>query len=239
ALTSIVLNDRTDFSLSTTNCDQFADVLAPNQSCTVTLTFQPPNQQAYSTTLVITSNDPITPTATVPVSGIGVNDRSQFQAHNLFDAGGNLLQSGQLCIQGTTPQNAPLNFRAGSGGQVITRPLCTIVTRGSIPDRSLWVPDSSQTAPANVVYHVTVTDKTSGKPVLDYAGVYVTGPIFLLDNYLPPPPQFPLLYGIVPPGGLLGQSLTKKSNNNYDYDWENSGSGVNTSNPYTWSAEQT
>jgi hypothetical protein len=230
-ITSIVLGDTSDFHIAANSCGGY---LAINGSCQVSVTFSPTQTQPYHTTLTFNTNDPINPAIAVNLTGTGVNDWTQVQAHTLIDLAGNPL-NGQLCLQGTDSQNAAVNFRPGSGGQVITRRFCEPVTNGAIPDSSLFVPDSSATSPQNVVYDVTGIDQSNGcggaktppcPIVLEYRGVYITGSLFFLDNYQPPPQQLPLNWaGAAPAGGASGTVLTKNSGANYDYSWLAGGSG--------------
>jgi hypothetical protein len=46
-------------------------VLTPSQTCTVNVTFGPLNGGQYSGTLVIGSNDPVTPSLSIPLKGTG------------------------------------------------------------------------------------------------------------------------------------------------------------------------
>ena len=120
-------------------------------------------------------------------------------AHQISDASGptsGMLQSGQLCFQGTDQFNKPINYRAGTAGVTVTRPACYPVVNGAIPDSTLQIARSDQSSPANVNYHITITDNNTGDTVVDYANVQVVGTdpfgnpnsgsnTFYLDSYKP------------------------------------------------------
>ncbi|MEK6777694.1 MAG: PKD domain-containing protein [bacterium] len=58
------------FSVSSDGCS--GQTLAPLASCTVTVAFNPTSEQAFSDTMIITSNDPNHPNITVNLNGVGI-----------------------------------------------------------------------------------------------------------------------------------------------------------------------
>src|SRR5271166_1816551 len=142
------------------------DTLNPTASNTPQM---PPSPATFSNlSLYIGGTLPPYPAITPPAHSIYLN------ASNIMDVNGNLLQAGNFCVVGVNA-GVPFNYQAGGGGQVTVRPSCIAVTNGGIPANTLFVPDSLYTQPTNVGYTVTVTDRTSGKPVLQYIGIFVSG----------------------------------------------------------------
>jgi photosystem II stability/assembly factor-like uncharacterized protein len=60
-----------DYSITGGSCGQQL-TLAPDESCTIEVAFKPTTAFSRSAEIVVTSNDPQTPTVTIPLTGIGV-----------------------------------------------------------------------------------------------------------------------------------------------------------------------
>lgn len=102
---------------------------------------------------------------------------------NTQDARGRKLLSGSICFQGTDANGTPINFEAGGGGQVSTRPVCAQVSAGVIG--SLQIANPDHTLPAGVVYDVNVFD-SSGARIIHYPLVQLSGSTWSFDSYVTP-----------------------------------------------------
>ncbi len=69
----MTLSDSTNYSLDTGSgsspCGSTTPTISPSSNCTVVITFTPKSTGIFNTTLSIISNDPVTPTINVPMSG--------------------------------------------------------------------------------------------------------------------------------------------------------------------------
>ena len=66
-----VLITGTDATMFTTTSGGGSETIKPGKTLTIRITFKPSSTGAKSSTLEITSNDPITPTVNISLSGIG------------------------------------------------------------------------------------------------------------------------------------------------------------------------
>jgi hypothetical protein len=123
--------------------------------------------------------------------GIAFAQFTTVTASNIQDVSGSKLSSGQFCVDATLAVNASndttaseISFQAGGGGQVIRGPICTSVTNGAIG--TFQVPNSGDTLPPNVPYHLYVLSVAGGgKHLLDYYQVSITGSTWNFDTYNP------------------------------------------------------
>ena len=60
-----------DYPITGGTCGQ-QNTLAPDESCTIEVTFRPTTAFTRSAQIVVTSNDPVTPVVTVPLTGVGL-----------------------------------------------------------------------------------------------------------------------------------------------------------------------
>jgi hypothetical protein len=71
-VSGMTLSDTTNYSLDVSPCGSTTPTIAPDSSCTVTITFSPLSTGQKDASLTINSDDPDTSTLNVPLSGIGV-----------------------------------------------------------------------------------------------------------------------------------------------------------------------
>ena len=118
-----------NFNMGGGSCGTLPKVLPPAGSCTVTATFSPFSLGAYSSNLVIASNDPATPNAVVALSGTGIEIHHTLTLTMEGNGSVNSNPSGFTCSRGsctssylagtkltlmTTP-SAPANLGAWNG----------------------------------------------------------------------------------------------------------------------------
>ncbi|MDP9267248.1 MAG: hypothetical protein M3P27_02850 [Acidobacteriota bacterium] len=115
-------------------------------------------------------------------------------ASNIQNAKGTPLPAGQVCFLGTNKLDVAVNFSAGGGGMVVTKPVCAGVTNGAIAG-GFQVANPAETAPAGIYYHVTVKDTNTQQIIVNLKLVQFSGATFNFDNYIPNVGQ------VVPPSG--------------------------------------
>jgi hypothetical protein len=115
-------------------------------------------------------------------------------ATSIQNAAGTPLASGTLSFQATDQTGAPIAFRAGGNGQVITSPAITPISAGAIG--SFQVANPATAAPSGFYYRIVITDST-GQPVAKYTGVVVSGTTWSLDSYIPTTTTVPPAGGTV------------------------------------------
>jgi hypothetical protein len=104
-------------------------------------------------------------------------------ATKISDLAGNMLSSGKLCFTATDANDKAISFRAGGGGQVVSKTICAAVVDGAL-SASLAIPNPANTAPANVLYRIEVSDGYT--TVLRYTRVAILpGGSFDFDAYTP------------------------------------------------------
>lgn len=126
-------------------------------------------------------------------------------ATNITDLNQQKLAAGQLCFLATDQNDNPISIGIGGGGQLLRRAFCSAVANGAVTNFS--VPNPAQTAPAGVMYRVTVNDTSVGREVLRYTQVAFTGAAFNFDAYAPTGP------GSLPPlGNTVNGNLNVNGN---------------------------
>ncbi len=126
-------------------------------------------------------------------------------AANITDLNQQKLAAGQLCFLATDQNDNPISIGIGGGGQLLRRAFCATVSNGAVSGFS--VPNPAVTAPAGIMYRVTVNDTSVGKEVLRYTQVAFAGATFNFDAYAPTGP------GPLPPlGSTVNGNLNVNGN---------------------------
>jgi hypothetical protein len=135
-----------------------------------------------SGTITLSANATASATVTLTATLVGFTTVS---ASNLQDATGTLVQNATIYFQPVANNGAAISFKAGGvGGQVLCRPVQTVVVDGAF---SVILADTTLTTPVNVGYSVTVIDALTGASVLGpgYACIQPSGATWSLDTYVP------------------------------------------------------
>ena len=84
-------------------------------------------------------------------------------ASHVQDSTGAPLANGTITFTPTNNNGSPVSYRVNGNGQAISSPVSTLVTNGVF---SIQLADTSQTAPANICYAVTIRNNANGKQIL-------------------------------------------------------------------------
>lgn len=110
---------------------------------------------------------------------------------NIQDLSGTKLPAGRIYFKPVDVHGNPISFRAGGGGQVISRAKSAVVTNGAF---TIVLADVSLTNPSYVGYKVTVKDTSTGETVLGlapygtksgYEYFQPTGSTYDFDTFVP------------------------------------------------------
>ncbi|MGQ9858736.1 MAG: choice-of-anchor D domain-containing protein [Thermodesulfobacteriota bacterium] len=121
-ISEVALSDTVNFELNVNlgadPCGTLTPSLSPQQSCTVGLRFKPQSVSKFHGTLNIGSNDPVSPSKSIPVSGAGAHIRISADPQWLYKCDGRqtftissavspYFVDWMICEQTTTPWGAP------------------------------------------------------------------------------------------------------------------------------------
>ncbi|HEY6871869.1 MAG TPA: choice-of-anchor D domain-containing protein [Geobacteraceae bacterium] len=159
----------TDFPVAGT-CGQ-QNTLAPDDSCTIDVTFKPTTAFTRNAAIVVTSNDPLTPVVTVPLTGVGLQPiitppsplpvslgtvvYPMWAGTNVIvsNGGNDVLRITSATLTGSSEFS--VNFDGCTGATVQGGSQCAV--------QILFIPQSAGTKTATV----TVTSNDPDHPVLD------------------------------------------------------------------------
>jgi len=123
-----------DFTISSNGCAIGGIGLAPNASCTISMTFKPTAMGNRSSVLIINSSDPVTPVLNISLSGFGaqsvaaiaptsvtfplqlVNTTSAAQTVTLSNTGNVAYTISSITLTGTNAADFVLNYNCTIGG---------------------------------------------------------------------------------------------------------------------------
>ena len=152
----------THFSVGAGTCGTLPKTLAPAASCTVTATFSPTSGGDLSTNLVITTNDPATPQATVALSGTGVSPTIPLTV--AFAGAGSGTVAGTTTGTPATVSYPTAGSTSISGGAIVTlTPTATTNSAFAAWSGCDTVNNDVCTVTMNAARSVTVSFKTLDK----------------------------------------------------------------------------